>query len=132
MNFSKLLCLTIRKIVNITTKGEFCMNNSKVLSALNYFSIFFAPFIVPIIVYFVSHDSEVKRHSMRALVSHIIPIVLAIFLFISIFALGIFSNDALNYSDSVISSWIVVFGVYMLINFAVIIWNVIQGAKVLR
>ncbi|WP_332646175.1 DUF4870 domain-containing protein [Lysinibacillus sp. 54212] len=108
------------------------MNNSKGLSALNYFSIFFAPFIVPIVVYFVSHDSEVKRHSIRALLSHIIPIILAIFLFIGIFALGIFSNEAVNLGDSAFFSWIIAFGVYMLINFAVIIWNVIEGVKVLR
>ena len=108
------------------------MNNSKGLSALNYFSIFFAPFIVPIIVYFVSQDSEVKRHSMRALVSHIIPIVLAIFLFIGVFALGIFSNDALNFDDSAFFTWSGAFVVYAIINFVVIIWNVIQGVKVLR
>ena len=57
------------------------MENQKVLSAFSYLSVFIAPFVVPLVVYFVSKDSEVKRHSIRALISHLIPLVLGFIFF---------------------------------------------------
>ncbi len=106
------------------------MDTNKGLSALNYFSVFFAPFIVPIIIYFVSSDPEVKRHAMRALLSHIIPIVLGIVLFILLFVVGLFgmqSNDG-----TVFMMWIIFILGYGVLYLAITIWNVVQGIKVLR
>lgn len=37
------------------------MENQKILAAFSYLSIFFAPFIVPLIVYIVTKDSDVKN-----------------------------------------------------------------------
>lgn len=104
------------------------MENNKILSALNYFSIFFAPFIVPIIIWVAVPDQEVKHHAKRALLSHIIPVVLGIFLFIY-FIVGMSLAN-------VTQSWIVIsIGgaiIYGLISLALVIWNIIQGVKVLR
>ncbi|KGR87045.1 DUF4870 domain-containing protein [Lysinibacillus odysseyi] len=106
------------------------MDTNKGLSALNYFSVFFAPFIVPIIVYFVSSDPEVKRHAMRALLSHIIPIILGIVLFILLFAAGLFG--AQGSEDTVFIMWVVFVLGYGILYLAITIWNVVQGIKVLR
>ena len=66
-------------------KRRYNYGESKILAAFSYLSIFFAPFIVPLIVYFVTKDSDVKRHSIRALVSHLIPFVLAFYSLLSLF-----------------------------------------------
>lgn len=62
------------------------LDNPKILSALSYFSVLFAPFLLPIIVYFISQDSEVKYHAKKSLISHIIPVILLIILFVSVFS----------------------------------------------
>ena len=106
------------------------MDNSKGLSALNYFSVFFAPFIVPIIIYFVSSDSEVKRHSVRALLSHVIPFILGIILVITLFIVGVFSMQANG--EQIFVTWVLLTLGYGLLYLAIVIWNVVQGIKVLR
>ena len=106
------------------------MNNSKALSALNYFSVFFAPFIVPIIIYFISPDSEVKRHSIRALLSHVIPFILGIILVIALFIVGVFSMQANG--DKIFVTWVLLTLGYGLLYLVIVIWNVVQGIKVLR
>jgi len=106
------------------------LDNSKALSALNYFSVFFAPFIVPIIIYFISPDPEVKRHSIRALLSHVIPFILGIILVVTLFIVGVFSMQVNG--DNVLATWVLLVLGYGLLYLAIIIWNVVQGIKVLR
>ena len=106
------------------------MDNSKALSALNYFSVFFAPFIVPIIIYFISPDPEVKRHSIRALLSHVIPFILGIILVITLFIVGVFSMQVNE--DKIFVTWVLLTLGYGLLYLGIVIWNVVQGIKVLR
>ena len=106
------------------------MNNSKALSALNYFSVFFAPFIVPIIIYFISPDPEVKRHSIRALLSHVIPFILGIILVVTLFIVGVFSMQVNE--DKIFVTWVSLTLGYGLLYLVIVIWNVVQGIKVLR
>ncbi|MFJ8066595.1 DUF4870 domain-containing protein [Psychrobacillus sp. NPDC096426] len=113
------------------------MNNSKLLSALSYFSVLFAPFIVPIIVFFVSHDKEVKYHAKKSFISHIIPVVLMIIIFISIFTTTIPTSASMVWTFEKPSLW-ATFGpflfiaLYIIIYLIVLIWNIIQGIRVLR
>lgn len=113
------------------------MNNSKVLSALSYFSVLFAPFIVPIIVFFVSQDKEVKYHAKKSFISHIIPVVLMIIIFISVFATTIPTSASMVLTFEKPSLW-ATFGpllfimLYIIIYLIVLVWNIIQGVKVLR
>ncbi|MEK5331213.1 MULTISPECIES: DUF4870 domain-containing protein [unclassified Lysinibacillus] len=110
------------------------MENPKILSAFSYLSIFFAPFIVPLIVYFVSKDSDVKRHSIKALISHLIPFVFGIIFFI----VFIFSTMSLNTFDpssngnTFIIIWFVSFGIYLLVSLGIVIWNIVQAVRVIR
>ncbi|GGA46276.1 DUF4870 domain-containing protein [Psychrobacillus lasiicapitis] len=113
------------------------MVNNKMLSALSYFSVLFAPFIVPIIVFFVSQDKEVKYHAKKSLFSHIIPVILMIIIFISIFATTIPSSTSMVMMLEKPSFW-ATFGpllfiiLYIIIYLIVLIWNIIQGIRVLR
>ena len=103
------------------------MEQSKGVNALSYLSAFFAPFIVPIIIYFASKDVEIRHHAKRALISHIVPLVIGIILFIAFFfTVGNADSAAIGFG------YIVAFVGYMLLVFAFSIWNVVQAIKVLR
>lgn len=116
------------------------LDNNRVLSALCYFSIFFAGFILPLIVYFVATDQEVKRHAKRAFISHlllIIPTIIGIILFIVVIAINPFNPSMNDFENSangslLVISWIVFIILEAILSLAVFIWNIIQGVKVLR
>jgi len=101
------------------------METNKILSSLCYFSIFFAPFLFPIIVYFVAKDLQIKSHSKRALFSHLLPfITIIILVFISLFTFNSMGNGV----------GFAVFGGFVIaaiVNLVVFIWNIVQGIKVL-
>lgn len=109
------------------------MNDYKVLSALSYFSIFFAPFLLPIIIFFASSNEDIKQHSKRAFLSHLIPIGAGIVMFI-LFAIGTFgfSFSEQPSGDVVFIAWIAAVAIYGIISLAVTIWNIVQGIRVLR
>jgi len=110
------------------------LDNPKVLSALSYFSVLFAPFLLPIIVYFISQDSEVKFHAKKSLISHIIPVVLLIILFISIFSSFMPFTSGFNEQPSfwMAAGPLILIALYMLVYVIVMVWNIVQGIKVLR
>lgn len=111
------------------------MENQKILSAFSYLSIFFAPFIVPLIVFFVSKDGEVKRHSIRALLSHVIPVLAGIIFFLTSIFFSTMSFDAYNATTddyTLLIVWIVAFAIYLIVSFGIVIWNIIQAVRVIR
>src|SRR5690625_2151420 len=57
----------------IKVKGGI-ISNRRLLSSLNYFSVFFAPFFFPFITMLVG-ETDVKGHGKRAFLSHAIPVV---------------------------------------------------------
>lgn len=100
------------------------MSTRNILASLSYFSIFFAPILVPLVLWIVTNDRYVARHAKNALVSHIVPtvfLVMAIVFFMSgvFFIQNVFVGIAL----------FVLFGLLSLILF---IWNIIMGIKVLQ
>jgi len=95
------------------------MDTRKILSALSYFSIFFAGFIIPIIIYFVSDDGYVRHHAKKALISHIVPFASLLFLLFAVIVIPTFSGFA-----AVIILTIVLY-------FGVMIYNVVKGIQVL-
>ncbi|MBT2215735.1 DUF4870 domain-containing protein [Virgibacillus dakarensis] len=100
-------------------------SSSKILASLNYFSIFFAPFLFPIIVYFVVTEKDVKYHAKRAFLSHIVPFVV---LLLAI-GLGIafsFSNSFGLATGTIISGYLIAGILYVIF----LIWNVVQGIKI--
>jgi Domain of unknown function (DUF4870) len=100
------------------------METRKVLSGLCYFSIFFAGFLFPLVVMFASGDPVTKSHAKKALVSHLIPLILIPVLIFAIF------NDISLGQDQIPIFTLITAGVMVLISVIVAIWNVIKGVKV--
>ena len=101
-------------------------SSSKVLSSLSYFSIFFAPFLLPVLVYVLSKEEDVKHHAKRALVSHIVPLFVIIFGIGFGVVLGLSVVDTYSMGTVIISY--VTGGLLYVIFFD---WNIIQGIKIL-
>ena len=118
-----IMRMQYKGVVQMETKG---------LSALNYFSIFFAPFLVPIIVFFISKDQDVRYHAKRALISHIIPVFIGILIAVYMLFSVILTGNEPNFGDTMFTTMIVIMITYGLLSVFVLIWNVIQGIKVLR
>lgn len=117
--------------------GGSVMSNTKLLSSLCYFSIFFAPLLLPIIIYFASDEYEVKQHAKKSLISHIIPMTLLVAGFVLMsFSIFSFNLRSVSIGDEPFLFWglapflfIILYGVLF---FIVLVWNVYQGIKVLR
>ncbi|QTD42909.1 DUF4870 domain-containing protein [Sporosarcina sp. Te-1] len=113
------------------------MDNSKILSALCYFSIFFSPLLLPVIVYFVTNDHEVKTHAKRSLISHLAPVVVLIAgFFILSLSLVSFETRLAGLMTGQFNFWslapFLFMAVYGVLSLVIIVWNVYQGVKVLR
>ncbi|REB05297.1 DUF4870 domain-containing protein [Sporosarcina sp. BI001-red] len=131
-----------------TTSSErrkIILDNSKLLSSLSYFSVFFAPLLLPFIVWMVADNRDVKRHSKRALVSHLIPTVLlvaaSLISFFQFFSIRQTSTEFLNSPSMVtapnsIGFWgaapVLFMMIYSFLFMVVLVWNVVQGVKVFR
>ncbi|WP_096437346.1 helix-turn-helix transcriptional regulator [Alteribacter populi] len=110
----------------IIVKGGI-ISNRRLLSSLNYFSIFFAPFLLPFITICVG-EKDIKGHGKRAFISHSIPVVIYVMMMI-VFYLSAYLTGA-DQPNSIL----VIFGATSLAvtTISVVIWNVIQGIKVLK
>lgn len=92
----------------------------QLLSALSYFSIFFAPFLFPIIIWIVARDTYIEGHAKRALFSHVFPFLAAIPLFY-FFVTSQSIGGAIGY--------VILFFVIYGLSF---IYNIVRGIQVLR
>lgn len=99
------------------------MDNRTVLSALCYFSVFFAPFLLPAIIYLVVSDREIKFHAKWSFLSHCLPIAGLILTWM----LGM--NSLLNGGNW--SQLVIPLLVTGLAYVVVFIWNVVMGIRVL-
>lgn len=106
------------------------MENNKIISALCYVSLLFAPFLLPVIVYFVIKDKQVQYHAKRAFLSHSIPTALSILLAIFGF-IGMFSINYENMNGFAIMMFVLM-AVYFVITLIVIVWNLVQAYRVFR
>lgn len=100
------------------------MKGNHVLSSLCYFSIFFAPFLFPIIVYFMASE-DVKLHAKKALWTHLIPYV--------VLAVGLVGSGLFGISgwDQIGIGFAVTYVIFILIAIYYFLWNIIKGIKVL-
>ena len=121
------------------------MNNSKLLSSLSYFSVFFAPLLVPFVIWLLADSQDVKYHSKRALFSHLIPTILllvaSLISFFRFFPLKQQAIDSmhitnLTQSTPTISFWgaapFLFMFMYSFLFLIVLIWSVVQGVKVFK
>ena len=112
------------------------MDNNKIMAALSYFSVLFAPFILPIIVYFITKEPEVRQHAKRSLLSHLIPfsliVVMFFIVFSSFFTISMSDNAFEGPSLFMSSAPFVLVLLYLVVYTVTLIWNIVQGVKVLR
>ncbi|MFC3781005.1 DUF4870 domain-containing protein [Bacillus chungangensis] len=99
--------------------------SNKTIAALCYFSILFAPFIVPIIVFFVTEDDFVKKHAKNSFISHLIPILSFPLLIMAIFM----DFHSLYYATGFPIFMIITVVLSILVNIIVFIWNLYRGIK---
>lgn len=100
------------------------MESKKVLSALCYFSIFFAGFIFPLVVFFASSDSSTKKHAKKAFLSHIIPAIPLPFLIFTIL------YEANKGPNAIPIYTIIIICFMVLVSIIVVVWNIVKGVKV--
>ncbi|TYR98837.1 DUF4870 domain-containing protein [Rossellomorea vietnamensis] len=103
------------------------METNRLLSSLSYFSIFFAGFIFPIIVYFLSDQPETKRHAKSAFLSHLVPLIAMPLVVAGVF----FDIGLLSAGNGIPVFMFIAIGFSLLISLIVVIWNVYKGIKVL-
>lgn len=101
------------------------METNKVLSALCYFSIVFAGFIFPLIVFFVTNDDTTKQHAKKAFISHLCPLIPLPVLGICVYF------DVSRGHDAFPVLTIICAAVMVLISIMVFLWNIVKGVKVL-
>lgn len=104
--------------------------NQNILSALSYFSVFFAPIVLPILVWILS-EKPTSTHGRKALFNHI---YIYFFIFLInvcyIFSREVFEKPFDNpYLISNVSLGIGV--VLMVVVFAIFLLNIIRGIKLL-
>lgn len=90
------------------------------LSSLCYFSIFFAPFLLPIIVWIAVRDEYVRGHARKSILSHIFPVIAAIPLLYFIITA--------NHAGSVVGFVLLFVVVYL----GVFVYNIYKGIMTLR
>ncbi|WP_122645045.1 DUF4870 domain-containing protein [Enterococcus mediterraneensis] len=108
------------------------MTENKILSALSYISIIFAPFIFPLIVWFLTPSgSETKYHAGRALKLHLLPVVLMVILFIMIGGIGLFWGDHPLAMQSLGLGTLLIIILISVVSVALGIYNLYYGIKLL-
>jgi hypothetical protein len=100
---------------------------NKLLASLNYFSVFFAPFLLPIAIYFIVDQRDIKDHAKKAVISHIIPFISLVGVIIFLF----FSAGANPSQEGMLFATLFGFLFVGLINIIVVIWNIVKGIKIL-
>ncbi|MFS0655202.1 hypothetical protein [Bacillus sp. 179-C3.3 HS] len=101
--------------------------DQSIIASICYFSVFFMPFIVPIVSYFVVDQQETKRHAKRAFWSHLLPVAAFFILIFGAVPLLIITQSLIPVMIVFILSFLVAIG--FLIS---VIWNIVQGIKVLQ
>lgn len=102
------------------------MDTDKILSALSYFSIFFAGFIFPIVLFFTTSSESVKEHAKKAFLSHIIPLLSLPLIISAVFLDPVFSSGANEIPFFFLASVLI----SMALSLIVVIWNIVKGIKV--
>ncbi|AFR99905.1 DUF4870 domain-containing protein [Lentilactobacillus buchneri] len=104
------------------------MSTNRIVNALSYLSIVFAPFIFPLIVWIVS-DNNPDMHSTarHALILHLIPLVLTILTILVVGISGVISEKA-AFAGFL---FLALIALVILVDLAMFIYNLYLGIKIL-
>lgn len=101
------------------------METGKILSALSYFSIFFAGIILPLIVWIVAVDKRAKTHAKKAFFSHLILLIpIPLIIFTAFFELN-------RNPEAIPVMFFISIITTVLLGLIVMIWNIVKGIQVL-
>lgn len=98
--------------------------SEKILAALSYFSVFFAPIIFPIVVWILA-DKPVSTHAKKSLLFHLLPYILIVISSVIIGGIGSITSQALY----VILMILAALGAFAAIYF--VIYNLLCGIRIL-
>ncbi|MBC1985399.1 DUF4870 domain-containing protein [Listeria booriae] len=103
------------------------MKDQKILNALSYFSLFFAPIIVPVAIWIFSATEITKHHAKVALLTHILPTIGGIASLLLVGVVGISTNSS-NVTGIVGLGLLVAIGIMIVV---LAIFNIIRGIQAL-
>ncbi|SFJ12817.1 MULTISPECIES: hypothetical protein [unclassified Bacillus (in: firmicutes)] len=98
-------------------------STEKVLASCCYFSIFVAPLLFPIIVYFVVPHEEVKCHAKKAFISHLLPFFCLFLIFLLVFVM--------NTPEQIGAIVLIAMLLFGFVNLVIFIWNIVKGVQLL-
>lgn len=100
----------------------------KIINSLSYFSITFAPFLFPFIVWLLSASNpDIHKNAFKAFMLHLVPIIVSIIFLMSIGATGLITNDSAKTGFTSI----ILIGFVVLIDVGMYIYNIYLGIKTL-
>ncbi|EUJ33657.1 hypothetical protein MFLO_00355 [Listeria floridensis FSL S10-1187] len=103
------------------------MNSHKMVKSLSYFSIFFAPILVPLFIWVFGEAKDIRHHAKIALISHLAPTI-ALFFAFSIFSLAHISTDSADTLGFIAFAGIISFIIFSIVLF---FFNIIRGVQML-
>lgn len=131
---SELFNITIDELIKediafqkrVAVKGGI-IPNRRLLASLNYFSIFFAPFLFPLIT-IIAGETDMKIHGKRVFISRSIPAVVYLTVMIVVY-LGSYTNGIAQSDSGLVITGMTMFAITTI---SVVIWNITQGVKVIK
>ncbi|MBF2600233.1 DUF4870 domain-containing protein [Listeria seeligeri] len=105
------------------------MNDHRILNALSYFSIFFAPIIIPVLIWIFAKTDEVTHHAKIALLTHIIPTIAGIVCFSSFFITSFTQSGILTNLTLMVTAGL--FFITIIATAGLFIFNIVRGIQML-
>lgn len=99
--------------------------DKKFINAISYFSILFAPAILPIIIWIFGNSMDVKANAKKAFWLQVIPTIFGIMALILIGVIGLSTNN----ESTVGWLFLLFFGIFGLISVVTYIYDLVLGVK---
>ncbi|MBC2183533.1 DUF4870 domain-containing protein [Listeria sp. FSL L7-0233] len=105
------------------------MNDHRILNALSYFSILFAPIIVPVLIWIFAKSEEVSHHAKVALLTHIIPTIAGFLSFSSLFVTALLNGGIFTGMSFFLTGSLFIFTLIAVVG--LFIYNIVRGIQML-
>lgn len=99
--------------------------DKKFINAISYFSILFAPVIIPVIIWIFANETDIKINAKKAFWLQVIPFVFGIMAIILTGIIGLSTNNGTAVG------WIVLLlmGIFGLVSVVTYIYDLVLGVK---
>ncbi|MCH4164379.1 MAG: hypothetical protein LKF37_06285 [Lentilactobacillus diolivorans] len=104
------------------------MSEKKNINALSYFSIVFAPFIFPFIVWLLTaNNKDVHETAKHAFLLHLIPVILSILTLMLVGIMGL----ATKQTQATAIMFVILIVLVALVDLSMFVYNLYLGIKIL-